>query len=362
MSRAIGMDIINLKPTSRPGHTEYSMEYHVALVRQLAGAAGVARGESKEASDYAIWDAKIRRALYDAWDFDFLWNTNDGMIDWGKVGRVTDMGHAVYATDGADQRAPQVSPFESPEEVWAFDPAKEYGFPEFGEQVRAYQAQYDKLQGQFPNQVSGGGYYKTVVSGAIATFGWDMLLVAAADAAQFSRVLERFGAYTEFYVRAWAETDIEVFIQHDDMVWTAGPFMNPTIYRQVIFPIYRRLWTHLKQRGKKVIYCSDGTYDMFMDDIVAAGADGMIFEPCNDYASVVKRFGGKRCLIGSAVDCRTMAFDPWEQVQKQVDTTLALTRGMPGIMLAVGNHIPANVTDETCSRYLAHLQANWTRG
>jgi hypothetical protein len=46
-------------------------------------------------------------------------------------------------------------------------------------------------------------------------------------------------------------------------------------------------------------------------------------------------------------------------VKAEVDATLKLTRGMPGHMFAVGNHIPANVPDEMCLRYMDYLRANW---
>jgi hypothetical protein len=59
----------------------------------------------------------------------------------------------------------------------------------------------------------------------------------------------------------------------------------------VIFPIYKELWQPLKKAGKKIVYCSDGTWDMFMPDIAAAGADAFSFEPSNNFEYVVENFG-----------------------------------------------------------------------
>lgn len=269
------------------------------------------------------------------------------------------MGHAAYAGDGGDQRESVACPFNDPEEVWAFDPVKEYGLTPFAELVAGYEKAHTEKQSAFPNQVCTGGYYKSVISGAIQAFGWDMLLMAAADEAKFARVLERFGAYTLHHAHAWAETSIDVYIQHDDIVWTSGPFVRPAFYREAIIPIYRELWKPLKAAGKKVLFCSDGTVDMFLEDIAACGADGFIFEPSNDYEKIVKTFGGSHMLAGSAVDCRTMTFGTWKQVKAEIDKTLALTRGKPEIMFAVGNHIPANITNEMCLRYMDYLRENW---
>lgn len=337
MSRTIGMDTICLRPTPRLAHTEYSMNYHPGYL------------------------AKLGRPIEEAWEFDFNWCTHNGPLNWKDHGRVTDLGHAVYAADGSDQREPGRCPFEDVEEVYAFDPIREYGLPGHDELVRFYEAWYQKAQARSPEQVVTGGRYVTAISAALEIFGWDMLLTAAADAQRFATVLERLGDYSLHHAKAWAQTSIEAYIQHDDMVWTNGPFLDPAFYRGVLFPIYRRLWEPLRQAGKKVLFCSDGLFTMFMEDVAACGADGFIFEPVNDLDWVVGRFGRTHCLVGSKVDCRTLALQPWEAVKAEMDATLALAKGCPGFMWAVGNHIPANVSDETCDRYMAYLRANWAR-
>ena len=271
------------------------------------------------------------------------------------------MGHAEYAAGGTDMRPESPSPFQSVEEVWAFDAVKEYGLPDFREQVAAYEAAYQNMTASFPGQLATGGYYKTIVSGAIQAFGWDMLLTAAADQAKFERVLDSIFRFTLFHMEAWAQTTAPVLIQHDDFVWTAGPFMDPAFYRQAIIPRFAELWKPLHKAGKKVLFCSDGTFTMFAEDIVAAGADGLIFEPSNDFGFMVERFGRSICLVGSAVDCRQMTYGTWAEVRAQVDRTLALAPQCRGLMVAVGNHIPANVSDEMCAQYMAYLQQHWTR-
>lgn len=359
MSRQIGMDTIACRPTSRLAHVEYSMEYHDALIQKVTGRDVGSGTTSTSAADYAIKPQDVLRRFYDAWDFDFLWCTHDGFVDWAKAGRCADMGHAAYAGDGSDQHASTQNPFTEPEEVWAFDPVAEYGLTPFDELVSGYEKDFQERSAAFPEQVCTGGYYKSIISGAIQAFGWDMLLLAATDQTKFAKVLERFAAYTLHHARAWAKTSISAYIQHDDIVWTSGPFMDPDFYREAIIPLYRELWKPLKAAGKKVLFCSDGKVDMFLEDIAACGADGFIFEPCNDLEPIVKTFGGHYMLAGSQVDCRTMTFGSWDQVKAEIDATLALTRGLPGHMFAVGNHIPANVTDDMCLRFMEYLRANW---
>jgi hypothetical protein len=274
MSYDIGMRAMRLDEAERLGHTEYCSNY--ALVRAVTGCDPQVDGDE-------AW-----RRFYDAWRIDFLWVTNDGPVSWDRRGRVTDMGHAEFLEGGTDWRDTVSCPFQDVEEVLTFDAVEEYGLPDSGQLVRYYEETYQKNQKAHPHQIYTGGYYRTIVSGAIQSFGWEMLLLAAADQQRFDRVLESFYRLTLHHVHAWAKTSIEVFISHDDMVWTQGGFMHPDFYRAAIFPRYKRLWDVLHEAGKVVLFCSDGDWTGFVDDIADAGADGFIFEPITSLDYVVE--------------------------------------------------------------------------
>ena len=348
MSRQIALDTIWLRPTPRLAHTEYSLNYHEDYILEKTGL----KPSNPEA----------HRRLNELWGIDFFWNTNDGLHDqWLTRGRATDMGHAEYAADGSDLRQPVHCPFETVEDVWGFDAVKEYGLPDFETQIETYERGVQQGRIHYPDQLTTGGYYKTIVSGAIQAFGWEMLLSGASEPAKMERVFDSFFRLTLHHMRAWAETSVEVIIQHDDFVWTAGAFMQPNLYRSMIIPRYAELWKPLRAAGKKVLFCSDGNFMEFAGDIVAAGADGLIFEPCNDFGWMVERFGDSTVLVGSDVDCRDLAFEGWDKVKATMDRTFALAPRCKGLMFAVGNHLPANIPAGMMDRYIDYLQANWTR-
>lgn len=352
MSRQLCLDTINLQPTERFAHTEYSLGYHHEYVNGITGLENTPEN----------WLARERK-LYDLWGFDFLWGTNDGLHqDWGNRGRTTDMGHAIYAADGSDLRQPQESPFQTVEEVWAFDAVEEYGLPDFDEQVAAYEKQVQTARTNFPDQLQAGGYYKSMVSGAIAAFGWDMLLLACADPKKMEPVFDSFFRYTQHHMNAWAQTSVEVVIQHDDYVWSAGAFMHPDIYRSVLIPRFAELWKPLQAAGKKVLFISDGNFCEFAHDMQAAGAAGFIFEPDMPFEWMVEHFGDSMCLVGSAVDCRDLAFRPWETVKASMDRTAELARAKcRGLIWAVGNHMPANIPSAMMEQYISYLKTIWRR-
>jgi hypothetical protein len=341
MSIDTARDNIWLRPSARWGHTEYSLGYHHDYLAQRLG--------------IPTDDPEFAMKVDDHFEFDFCWCTNDGIVNWQERGRVTDMGHAVYAADGSDKRAAAESPFKTVEEVWEFDAVNEYGLPDEKEQIEAYEKQVQNGRKGRPNQLCTGGYYKTIVSGAITTFGWEMLLMGASDPAKMEKVFDSFFRYTRFFMKAWAKTSVEVVIQHDDFVWTAGAFMNPEIYRHVIIPRYAELWKPIHEAGKKLLFCSDGNFTEFTHDVAEAGADGFIFEPCMDFGFMVDNFGQSKCLVGSFVDCRDLTFEKWDKVETDIDRTFERLNDCKGAIVAVGNHLPPNIPGHMLDKYFGHM-------
>ena len=204
MSYQIGKDALNLQPTPRLAHTEYCSNE-----RLKTAVTGLLPG-----------DPELEREFYRLWDIDFIWSTSSPPVPWRERGRTTDMGHAEFLEGGTDWRLPTHCPFGSVEDVWAFDAVAEYGLEDHTDLVRYYEGLYQAAHRKYPEQVWTGGYYQTIFSGAIEAFGWDMLLLAASDAHRFARVLDSIYRYTLHQYEAWAQTGIEFFMCHDDMVWT----------------------------------------------------------------------------------------------------------------------------------------------
>ena len=345
MSYQIGIDTIHLRPTPRLGHTEYCS--HDALKRAVTG--------------LADGDPARNAAFSRLWEYDFGWSTDNGPVSWEERGRTTDMGHAEFLEGGSDRRPARPCPFRSVDEAWAFDAVAEYGLTDHGVLTEYYQRRHDEARSRSAEEVHTGGYYRTLFSGAIAVLGWEMLLQAASDRRRFARVLDSVHQQTLHHGSAWAETSIEVYMCHDDMVWSQGPFLHPDFYRAEVFPRYAELWSRLKSAGKKVAFTSDGDWSLFVDDIVEAGADVLVFEPMMALEPVVAKYGGSHCLVASKVDARTLTFGTKAQIRAEIDATLSLASSCKGLILAVGNHIPSNVPIENARFYFDYLSTHWSR-
>ena len=217
--------------------------------------------------------------------------------------------------------------------------------------------------GALRTRCSPAGYYKTIMSGAIASFGWDMLLEAAADQRKFERVLDSFFRLTLHHMQAWAKTTTPVFIQHDDMVWDGRAVSaSRLLSASDLSSLCGVVEGAARGREEGAVLAPMGALRCSWMISCRPGADGLIFEPLTDLDVVVKRYGKTHCIVGSKVDCRTLTFGRKEQIAAEVDATLKVAMDCPGFICAVGNHIPSNVPVENALFYLDYLRARWKRG
>ena len=342
MSFEDGWAALNLEMPSRVPHTEYSVTEHWDVIKAVTGL-DVGVGSPAELQ------RRGSLALMEAWNFDFRWAT---LIGDGEVAEFsTDMGHAEYAAGGVDRRDTIHCPFETPEQVLDFDPWEVYGPRDEATLVRRFEESYQRQRDETPEQVTMTGVYITLVSGLIAIFGWDMLLLAAGvDQKAFGEVANRYASWIQQHYDALGKADVPVVMVHDDIVWSSGPFISPRWYRSYVFPNYSKLFAPLLDSGKKIVYTSDGDYTLFVDDIAACGAHGFVLEPFTDMAYIAGKHGKTHAFIGNA-DTRILLRGKRDEIRAEVERCMAIGKACPGFFMAVGNHIPANTPVDAVLTY-----------
>ncbi|MCD6360125.1 MAG: hypothetical protein J7M38_04610 [Armatimonadetes bacterium] len=346
MSYERGMQALNLQMPDRIPHTEYVS--NPEWVKRLTGLDPRVPEQAGEAY----------LALVREWDYDLRWNT----MSLPGQPRLTHMGTAVWSEaieeNFHDNRE---CPFETPEDVLSFDPVEAIGPQDHAELVDYYSRTWRAAQDATPTCVVPGGYYNTVFTWPIMTFGWDLFLTAAAlDEERFDRVLEGFRLVSQTAYDAQAECGCEFFICHDDIVWSAGAVFHPDWYRKHIFPRYRKLWVPLLEAGIRILFCSDGDYTEFIDDLVECGAHGFIFEPMTDLEYVGERYGQSKVIIGN-IDCRILMSGTADEIRAEVKRCADLGRDCPGYFFAVGNHIPYNIPVENVQIYADAIEESGRR-
>ena len=154
----------------------------------------------------------------------------------------------------------------------------------------------------------------------------------------------------------WAQTDgVELVTIHDDLAATRGPLVSPDWYRADVFPWYRRIFAAIHERGKKVLFVCDGNYAPLLDDLVAAGADGLYIESSSMDPEPFMRQAGSDKLFLLKTDSRNIDFGTPEDIRRELAKLRDLHQEFPGMMIYRGGGDPLPGNAEAFERYYRQL-------
>ena len=330
MSYSLGMAAINLEMPDIIPRTEYAYQGAYELLRNVTGIQVYPESDGDTKFDAIC-------SFERAWDISMFWGIKIGG-DIFKEFR-TKMGHAGFVEGFADFADNRHEAFKEPEEVYSFDMYKTFGHVDIKEATGLFNEDIAGKCRRHPTGVNTTGIYVTCISGLLDLLGWDMLLLSAGeDPKRFGEFTIRYQEWISQYFRALALSDAPVVMIHDDMVWSAGPFIAPAWYDQYVFPYVKKNIAVLKEAGKKVLFTCDGGYNLFIDRFAALGIDAFIFEPLTDLKYICEKYGKTHCIIGNA-DTRIIMRGTKQEIHDEVKRCFDLGRSCPGYMFALGNQI-----------------------
>jgi len=308
---------------------------------------------------------EIYSKLAEKLEIDLFWGggppTDDSEThDWsdGETVKIARNGHSVvqwgifHAESQEDGRHfLNVPKPASVDEALQFDPLT--FFPDTEDEYSArFQAGHDKqkaLLGDLGYAIP--QHYTTAFHWPLAIFGFELLCEAGLEEEDFHALMERFAEISLRITTAWSRVrGLKAFICHDDLTMTSGPIFAPDWYRRHIFPFYPRIFAPLKNAGVPVIVCSDGNCSCFVDDIFAAGADGLNFEYTVSLRDLVERHGDK-ILIGNLCS-DTIARGPIEKIEAEVRECIDTGRHAPRFVMNVGGGLTHDMPVEHLEAYL----------
>jgi hypothetical protein len=259
--------------------------------------------------------------------------------------------HAAHQEDG--RHFVHIPKPASVEEALDFRPLEH--FPQSVEQYREqFQASYDAMlasTGETCHPLP--HHYTTCFHWPLAIFGFELLCLAGMeDEARFSRLMNRFAEVSTRITTAWSQVEgLKGFILHDDLTMTSGPIFSPQWYRRHVFPHYPRIFEPLIEKGIPIVFCSDGDITEFVDDIFAAGAEGLNFEHLVDLESLVERYPDK-ILIGN-LNSATIARGPREAIEREATRCMEIGSRARRFVVNVGGGLTHDMPVEHLEHYLS---------
>lgn len=328
-----GWQAINMQMPDAVPRTEYSAHVHWELVEKVTGI-DTKKIENRD---------RASAAFIKNWDFSLLWYANIHKNYLERFGKISNMGHAVYAESsagGSDKDENTSVLFKDVDEALALDCTKFYGEFDQSELIATYEREYEAMCRDYPDTVNMGGVYITLVSGLTYVYGWEMFLECMSYE-EFDRVMQSYYEWVKQFYEAFAKSNVPVLMMHDDITWTSGKFASRAWYDQNVLPYLKKLLEPCKRAGKKILFTSDGNYGEFTDAIVDCGADMLFFEPHSDMEGFAKKHGKTHGFVGD-VDTRVLLSGSKEDIEREVKRVMEFGKRYPGFVMAVGNHIPPN--------------------
>jgi hypothetical protein len=233
-------------------------------------------------------------------------------------------------------------------DLFAYDPARDRPWDAAMDET-AFQERCEHILGRLRRLVGDtalphGFCFTTCIHYAAEDLDWESFLVACqAEEEKVRRLLDRFQAAGEKIMRAWARTDVEVMLAHDDIATAHGLTFSPAWLRRNLFPRYRRILAPLKSKGIPVLFMTDGDFLPVAADLVEAGADGFFLDqPCMDLEALVARCG-RDLVYFTGPSPATMTTGTPRDVHREIARLAGIGRELPRFFFHMPGGFPHNV-------------------
>jgi uroporphyrinogen-III decarboxylase len=145
---------------------------------------------------------------------------------------------------------------------------------------------------------------------------------------------------------------LEAVVVADDLGMQKGEFIKPQLFRDLIAPYYKKVFTWIHQRTKlKIFFHSCGSIYHMIPILIDCGID--ILNPVQCSAAnmgpsrLKEEFGSKICFWGGGVDTqKTLPFGTPEQVREEVAERVRILGKGGGFVFATVHNIQQGTPPE----------------
>ncbi len=132
-----------------------------------------------------------------------------------------------------------------------------------------------------------------------------------------------------------------------DIAGKNGPLFSPKMYRELLMPQHRRIFSYFNERGLPTLYHGDGDDRPILDDLIEAGIRAL--HPLEVKAGMdlrkLKRGYGDRLVLFGGIDVRTMS-GTREDVEKEIRTKVPVAMEGGGYIYCVDHSVAPTVSLE----------------
>jgi uroporphyrinogen decarboxylase len=174
--------------------------------------------------------------------------------------------------------------------------------------------------------------------------GLSMALVDEPDLVP--RMFEKVGRFQRRVFENLLKYDcVGAFWHADDIAFATQLLVSPSILRTHLFPWYKEMNRVAHEKGRQVVYHSDGALQAVMEDIVGCGFDGLnpIEPKAMDINEVKAKYGSKITIIGNIDLGYTLTRGTPQEVREEVRQRIHDLAPGGGYAVASSNSVPEYV-------------------
>ncbi len=198
--------------------------------------------------------------------------------------------------------------------------------------------------------------YTTLFMWGVEALGWEYFMLAGAmDPDLFhEKFLLPCKQRSLDLIRGMVDAqDSPLVFLHDDLVTAGGPVFNPDWYDRYIFPHYRDLFAYPRSRGRSIIFVADGDMTVFLERLVEAGVDGIMYEnPATNLDAIEDVFAREGLFFIGGVETVKLTRGAPDEVRRMVLNLAERFADYPGFALASCGGLHGNIPLPNLEAYL----------
>jgi len=196
-----------------------------------------------------------------------------------------------------------------------------------------------------------GGHWGWFFGAATDLVGMEKLMMMMIDKPDIVfKILEKI---TDFFYECSrimfekAKGYVDIFFTGDDYGQQNGPLMNLDMWRRLIKPHVKRLYSLAKEHDLYITQHSCGSITYVLDDLIELGLNAI--EPVQvraydmDFESLASRYNGKVVLQGSIDTQKTLPLGAQEDVREEVISRIELFKNRGGFVLGPSQHLLSEI-------------------
>lgn len=192
-----------------------------------------------------------------------------------------------------------------------------------------------------------GGGWSWFSNVAMDLVGMEKFLILMYDEPDLAyRLMERICEFFWEVSRRMFEVSkgkLDIFFTGDDYGTQQGPLISLSMWRKLIIPHIKRLYSLAKSYSLKIMQHSCGSVEVFLPDLIEIDLDAI--EPVQvrargmDIGRLLKKYRGKLIFHGSIDTQHTLPFGNLEDVKREVLHRIELFKRYRGLVIAPSQHL-----------------------